>query len=74
MIRSLAEPGKYVIIVEHDLSILDYASDFICCLYGKAGAYGVVTKPMSVGNGINAFLEGEIPMENMRFREEKLSF
>jgi hypothetical protein len=34
--------------VEHDLSVLDYLSDFICCLYGKPGAYGVVTMPFGV--------------------------
>jgi ATP-binding cassette subfamily E protein 1 len=48
MIRSLLQPLTYVIVVEHDLSILDYLSDFICCLYGTPGAYGVVTLPMSV--------------------------
>ncbi len=37
-----------MIVVEHDLSVLDYLSDFICCLYGKPGAYGVVTLPFSV--------------------------
>ena len=39
---------KFVIVVEHDLSVLDYLSDFICCLYGKPGAYGVVTLPFGV--------------------------
>jgi translation initiation factor RLI1 len=60
--------------VEHDLSILDYLSDYICCLYGSPGAYGVVTLPSSVREGINIFLNGFIPSENMRFREEKLTF
>jgi len=60
--------------VEHDLSILDYLSDYICCLYGTPGAYGVVTLPSSVREGINIFLNGFIPSENMRFREEKLTF
>jgi hypothetical protein len=49
---------RYVIVVEHDLSVLDYLSDFICCLYGKPGAYGVVTLPFSVREGINIFLAG----------------
>jgi hypothetical protein len=40
VIRSLLAPDKFVIVVEHDLSVLDYLSDFICCLYGKPGAYG----------------------------------
>jgi hypothetical protein len=48
VIRSLLDIDKFVIVVEHDLSVLDYLSDFICCLYGKPGAYGVVTLPFSV--------------------------
>jgi ATP-binding cassette subfamily E protein 1 len=63
-----------VIVVEHDLSVLDYLSDFICCLYGVPGAYGVVTLPFSVREGINIFLEGFVPTENLRFREISLSF
>jgi ATP-binding cassette subfamily E protein 1 len=47
-IRSLLASNKYIIVVEHDLSVLDYLSDFICCLYGMPGAYGVVTMPFSV--------------------------
>jgi ATP-binding cassette, sub-family E, member 1 len=56
-----AGPGKdrYVIVVEHDLAVLDYLSDFICVLYGTPGAYGVVTMPFSVREGINVFLGGE---------------
>ena len=60
--------------MEHDLSVLDYLSDFICCLYGKPGAYGVVTLPFSVREGINIFLAGFVPTENLRFRDESLTF
>jgi len=74
VIRSLLTPDNYVIVVEHDLSVLDYLSDFVCCLYGKPGAYGVVTMPFSVREGINIFLAGFVPTENLRFREESLSF
>lgn len=74
MIRSLLQPLTYVVVVEHDLSILDYLSDFVCCLYGTPGAYGVVTLPMSVRQGINIFLSGFIPAENLRFREFELTF
>ena len=49
-------------------------SDTVCCLYGEPGGYGVVTKIASVRNGINNFLAGYIPAENMRFRAEELSF
>ncbi|KAK9079938.1 hypothetical protein SSX86_001613 [Deinandra increscens subsp. villosa] len=74
VIRSLLRSNSYVIVVEHDLSVLDYLSDFICCLYGKPGAYGVVTLPFSVREGINIFLEGYVPTENLRFRDESLTF
>jgi len=74
MIRSLLVHDNYVIVVEHDLSILDYLSDFICCLYGAPGSYGVVTMPFSVREGINIFLAGFVPTENLRFRDEELTF
>jgi ATP-binding cassette subfamily E protein 1 len=74
VVRSLLRPNSYVIVVEHDLSVLDYLSDFICCLYGKPGAYGVVTLPFSVREGINIFLAGFVPTENLRFRDESLTF
>ena len=73
-IRGLLRPDDYVIVVEHDLSVLDYLSDFICVLYGKPAIYGVVTLPASVREGINIFLDGNIPTENLRFREESLTF
>jgi len=73
-IRSLINADKFIIVVEHDLSVLDYLSDFICCLYGVPGAYGVVTMPFSVREGINIFLDGFVPTENLRFRDESLIF
>lgn len=73
-IRNLIHPDKFIIVVEHDLSVLDYLSDFVCCLYGVPGAYGVVTMPFSVREGINIFLDGFVPTENLRFREEALVF
>ncbi len=76
IIRDLLEEEitKYIIVVEHDLSIFDYLSDFICVLYGVQGAYGVVTMPMSCKEGINVFLKGYIPSENMQFRNFELNF
>ncbi|EGW34942.1 putative ATP-binding cassette sub-family E member 1 [Spathaspora passalidarum NRRL Y-27907] len=74
IIRSLLDPTTYVICVEHDLSVLDYLSDFVCILYGAPSVYGVVTMPSSVREGINIFLDGHIPTENMRFRTESLQF
>jgi ATP-binding cassette subfamily E protein 1 len=51
VIRGLLTPDCYVIAVEHDLAVLDYLSDFICCLYGKPSMYGVVTMPYSSREG-----------------------
>jgi ATP-binding cassette subfamily E protein 1 len=74
LVRRLQTLTNYIIVVEHDLSILDYLSDYICCLYGEQSAYGVVTMPHTVREGINIFLSGFEPTENMRFREEELHF
>ncbi|KAJ3068193.1 Fe-S cluster-binding ribosome biosynthesis protein, partial [Rhizoclosmatium hyalinum] len=74
VIRSLLSPTTYVIVVEHDLSVLDYLSDYICVLYGMPSVYGVVTLPFSVREGINIFLDGKVPTENLRFRDESLTF
>jgi ATP-binding cassette subfamily E protein 1 len=74
VIRKLLTDNTYLICVEHDLSILDYLSDFICVLYGEPSAYGIVTTPFTVREGINIFLAGFVPNENMRFREYELTF
>lgn len=74
VIRNAIKDNNYIICVEHDLSILDYLSDFICCLYGEPSAYGIVTMPFSVREGINIFLAGFVPTENMRFRDYELNF
>ncbi|KAL7078163.1 hypothetical protein ACQ4LE_002158 [Meloidogyne hapla] len=74
VIRELLTDQNYIIVVEHDLAVLDYLSDHICLLYGFPGAYGVVTHPSGVREGINQFLDGFIASENMRFRDSSLSF
>jgi len=77
VIRDLVSQGgeaKYVLVVEHDLAVLDYLSDIVCCLYGVSSAYGVVTLPYSVREGINIFLAGFVPTENLRFRTEAFTF
>jgi ATP-binding cassette subfamily E protein 1 len=73
-IRNIVTEKRYLIVVEHDLSVLDYLSDYCCILYGSPGIYGVVTMPFSVREGINIFLDGFVPTENLRFRETVLTF
>lgn len=73
-IRELADENTAVLVVEHDLIILDYMTDLIHVLYGKEGVYGVVSQPLSTRVGINAFLDGFLKEDNMRFRNHKINF
>ena len=73
-IRELKDEGKTVVVAEHDLAIIDYLSDHICIFYGTPGVYGVVSHVHGVRVGINVYLQGYIPDENMRFRKEPIEF
>lgn len=68
------EKEVYTVLVEHDLSILDYMSDHICCLYGRPAAFGVVSLPYGVKEGINVFLDGFLTKDNMKIRDHSISF
>ncbi|MFW9819760.1 MAG: ribosome biogenesis/translation initiation ATPase RLI [Candidatus Thorarchaeota archaeon] len=74
LIRSLSEDGKTIIVVEHDLAILDYLSDYVSILYGQPGVYGIISHPQGVRVGINIYLNGYIKDENVRFREDPIIF
>ncbi len=73
-IRSLKTEHKTIIVAEHDLAILDYLSDQICVFYGCPSVYGIVSHVHAVRTGINIYLEGFVPDENMRFRKEPIMF
>ncbi len=73
-IRSLLPRNAMVVVVEHDISVLDYISDLISIVYGEPGVFGIVSKSYGVGAGINHFIEGYLPAENMRIRSEPLKF
>ena len=74
VINGLAKDGKSVMIVEHDMSLLDYLSDNVFIIYGEPGTYGIVSSLQSTKIGINNFLEGFIPTENVRFRDRSYRF
>ena len=74
VIQGLAKIGKSVMVVEHDLTLLDFLSDYIEVLYGEPAAYGIVSNVLSTKVGINVFLDGYLPNENVRFRDKKFSF
>ncbi len=72
-IRKLSQE-KAVIVVEHDLILLDYLSDFVNLIYGKPQVYGLVSQVKTTREGINSYLEGYSKEENYRFREYPINF
>lgn len=73
IIRELAEK-KAVMVVEHDLAILDLLADVIHIAYGTPGGFGVITHPKGVRVGINEYLKGFLREENVRIRTESIEF
>jgi len=69
VIRNMADE-KMIVVVEHDLAVLDFLADIVHLIYGKKGVYGIVTHPKSVRHGINVYLSGYLKEENVRFGEE----
>ncbi|CAF2369148.1 BnaCnng42650D [Brassica napus] len=75
LIRSLIRPDSYVIVVDNDLSVVDYVSDYMYCLYGEPGEYGVFAKKgWHVKAGIEHYLRGFDPVEKNLIRGEPLIF
>ncbi|MFB6133638.1 MAG: ribosome biogenesis/translation initiation ATPase RLI [Halanaeroarchaeum sp.] len=75
LIRELAaDEDRAVLVVEHDLAILDLLADSLHVGYGQPAVFGVVTPPKAVRNGINEYLEGYLTNENMRIRPEAIEF
>jgi len=72
-IKKIAQ-GKTVIVVEHDLLILDYLTEYLNIFFGQAGAYGLVSGLKSSTNGVNSYLEGFLKEDNLRIRDSSLSF
>lgn len=72
-IRKLSE-NKSIIVIEHDLILLDYLSDYVNLIYGKPSVYGASSKIKTTREGINDYLEGYARNENYRFREYAIDF
>jgi ATP-binding cassette subfamily E protein 1 len=73
VIANLAKKAS-VILAEHDLSFLDYLSDYIHILYGEPGVYGITSTILSARSGINQLLDGYLEVENIRFRDQPVRF
>jgi len=74
LVRELAGEDRAVLAVEHDLAILDLLADSLHVAYGEPGAFGVVTNPKATRNGINEYLTGYLSNENMRIRQQEITF
>lgn len=72
-IREISERVP-VIVVEHDLAVLDYLTDYVYIFYGEPGVYGVVSGLKSSRVGINEYLDGFLTEENIRLRKEPIVF
>lgn len=73
-IRELADEHTAVMVIEHDLIILDYMTDLIHLMFGTPGGYGIVSHPKSTKEGINTYLTGFLRDENIRFRDYHIKF
>jgi len=73
-IRNLADENTAVLVVEHDLIILDYMTDLVHIMYGKGSVFGVVSQPKATKTAINVYLSGYLKEENVRFRDHSIKF
>jgi len=65
---------KQVMVIEHDLAVMDFLADLVHIMYGDEGAYGVMAQPRAVRTAINVYLEGYLREENIRFRDTHIKF
>ena len=73
-IRDLADEETSVLVIEHDLIVMDYMADLVNIMYGKEKVYGIVSQLKPVKTGMNAYLEGYLKDDNVRFRDHKIEF
>ena len=74
LIQELSADDRSMLVVEHDLAVLDLLADALHVAYGEPGVFGVVTPPKSTKSGINEYLTGYLENENMRIRPEAIEF
>ncbi len=63
-----------VLVVEHDLAILDLLCDKVHIIYGRKGAFGIMTQARPTRTAINTYLNGFLKEENMRIRDRPIVF
>jgi len=72
LLRCFSETRKRVVLIEHDLMILDLVASYGYICYGLEAAYGCVAEKKSIGTAINEYLSGYLRAENVRFREDPI--
>ncbi len=65
---------KSVVVVEHDLALLDYLADQAHLVYGEEAAFGVISHPLPMRTAVNTYLNGYLRDENVRFRTDPVRF
>jgi len=73
IIQELAQTAR-VIVIEHDLAVLDVLADLIHIVYGKKGAFGIFTPARTTRMAINAYLDGFLVEQNVRIRNKPIKF
>jgi len=73
LIREVAAEHP-VILVEHDIAILDMVAETVHLAYGKPAAFGIITRPKGVRVGVNQYLAGFVDEENIRIRDYPVVF
>ncbi len=73
LIKELAAEHP-VILVEHDIAILDMVAETVHIGYGKPSAFGIISRPKGVRIGVNQYLEGFVAEENVRIRDYPVLF
>jgi ATP-binding cassette subfamily E protein 1 len=70
----LVPRDRYVLVVDHDLMFIDYVADLVVVTYGVPGVYGMFSNPYTANTGIDHYLKGYLPSENVRIRDESITF
>jgi len=73
IIQELSENSR-VIVIEHDLAVLDVLADLVHIVYGKKGAFGIFTPARTTRQAINAYLDGFLVEQNVRIRDKPIKF
>ncbi len=73
IIQKLAKE-KTVMVVEHDLALMDWMADTVHVVYGQTGTYGIISEQRTSNKAINSFLEGYLREENVRIRNYSIDF